>query len=479
MLLKNRKTQLHLLKEQVRFFIGKFCRNIHLTNFNYIRCSKNLSMASFETPKTASSQYEKSQVLSALLKQKTFVSEEDTALIFFDLAHLEKKVIALKTAFPTSAHHAAAMKANPLIKINELLRAMDLGIEVASLPELQIALSCGFQADKIIFDSPAKTKAEIAFALQQGVHLNADSFDELDRIHDFLKSHPSKSSVGIRVNPQIGEGKIASTGVASKVSKFAVPLQENRERLIKYFTKHHWINAIHVHIGSQGYPVPQLVKGIQRVFNFIEEVNREIEKAALRDPITLFDLGGGLPVPYHPNDEGISFGQYRALLEAAIPKLFQGHYRIITEFGRALHAQAGWVASKVEYVKHQEDQSIVILHVGADLLLRECYNPNDWHHEITVADHEGHLKEGPDDFIYTLAGPLCFAGDIIARHIRLPKVDEGDYILIHDTGAYSLGMWSRYNSRQMPKVIGYRADLMSFEVLKERESVQDLIRFWQ
>lgn len=436
-------------------------------------------MASIERPNSALSLREKSRVLAELLKQKTLVAQDDTTFIFFDLEMLERKVNALKAAFPTTTHHAAAMKTNPLIKINDLLQSMGMGIEVASLPELQMALSCGFPANKIVFDSPAKTRAEINFALQQGVHLNADSFDELDRIHDFLSSNPSKSIIGIRVNPQIGVGHIASTAVATKVSKFAVPLQENREKLIEYFSKYHWIKAIHVHIGSQGYPVPQLIKGIEKVFSFLEEVNREIEKAALRDPIAIFDLGGGLPVAYRPHDEAITFGQYSALIEDAIPKLFQGNYQLITEFGRSLHAQAGWVASKVEYVKHQEDQSIVILHVGADLLLRECYNPNDWHHEISVTDHEGHLKKGPADFTYTLAGPLCFAGDMIVRQVRLPKVEEGDFILIHDTGAYSLGMWSRYNSRQIPKVIGYRPDLMSFEVLKERESVQDLIRFWQ
>jgi diaminopimelate decarboxylase len=73
---------------------------------------------------------------------------------------------------------------------------------------------------------------------------------------------------------------------------------------------------------------------------------------------------------------------------------------------------------------------------------------------------------------------LCFAGDIIARDIELPEAEAGDYILIHDTGAYTLSMWSRYNSRQIPKVIGYDKENKTFEVLKERESKEDLLKFW-
>lgn len=117
-------------------------------------------------------------------------------------------------------------------------------------------------------------------------------------------------------------------------------------------------------------------------------------------------------------------------------------------------------------------------HVGADLLLRKCYNPGDWNHHITVVDKNGTIKTGTDKTKYMVAGPLCFAGDVIARDLELPVVQEGDYILIHDTGAYTLSMWSRYNSRQMPKVIGYTYENNTFEILKEREPTGDLFDFW-
>jgi diaminopimelate decarboxylase len=88
------------------------------------------------------------------------------------------------------------------------------------------------------------------------------------------------------------------------------------------------------------------------------------------------------------------------------------------------------------------------------------------------------LKTGSATRKYSIAGPLCFAGDIVARGVKSPPIETGDFVLIHDTGAYTLSMWSRYNSRQIPRVVGYRNQGESFEILKERETFEDLQRFW-
>jgi diaminopimelate decarboxylase len=118
-----------------------------------------------------------------------------------------------------------------------------------------------------------------------------------------------------------------------------------------------------------------------------------------------------------------------------------------------------------------------MIHTGADLFLRECLNPKDWHHEYSVLDKKGNLKTGKDVNPYNLAGPLCFSGDILAKNVSLPVIEEGDWIIIHDTGGYTFGMWSRYNSRQTPRVLGYTGD--KFEIIKERESFSALEGFWK
>ena len=73
-------------------------------------------------------------------------------------------------------------------------------------------------------------------------------------------------------------------------------------------------------------------------------------------------------------------------------------------------------------------------------------------------------------------GPLCFGGDVIGRDVELARIEPGDWVVVHDIGAYTLGMWSRHCSRALPLVLGWRHGQLS--VLKARESLQDVVRFW-
>ncbi len=424
------------------------------------------------------SKEEISKAFSIALSQKDLITDDDTSVMFYDLTFLNERIADLQYLFPQTTLHAVAVKANPLTSILKKIKEFGVGLEVASLPELYLAEATGFSADKIVFDSPSKTKKEIEYALNLGVYINADSFDELDRIDEILKIVKSKSVVGVRINPQIGSGSIKSTSVADAISKFGIPINDNIERLKEYYLKHDWLTSIHVHIGSQGCEVPLIIDGIRKVLNFAKDVNECLKQNSRKKLIETFDIGGGLPVSYHLDKTPISMKEYQAMLKENFKELFNGQFKLITEFGRYIYANTGWVASKVEYVKRESKYNIAMTHIGADLLLRKCYNPDDWHHQITILDKEGKMKSGTDKNKYIIAGPLCFAGDVIAKDLELPIVTEGDYILIHDVGAYTLSMWSRYNSRQIPKVIGFWNDNNNFEVLKKRESKEDLFEFW-
>lgn len=421
---------------------------------------------------------EMSTAFNLALAYKNLITEEDTAVIFYDLNFLKERIADLQNLFPPNTLHAVAVKANPLTKTLKKLNELGVGLEAASLPELYLAGATGFSPQRIVFDSPCKTKKEIEYALKLGVYLNADSFDELDRIAEILKTVKSNSIIGARINPQVGAGSIQSTSVAGTISKFGIPLNDHAEKLKAYYLKYEWLKSIHVHIGSQGCPVPLIIEGIRKVLDFAIDVNEQLKKQPAKKLIETFDLGGGLPVSYHADKVPVSMEAYHALLIEHCKELFTGEFRLITEFGRYIHANTGWVASRVEYVKKENGYNIIMTHAGADLFLRECYNPKDWYHQISVADKDGNLKDGTVKNKYIIAGPLCFGGDIIARDILLPEVTEGDYILIHDAGAYTLSMWSRYNSRQIPKVIGYNREEYCFEVMKERERKEDLFDFW-
>jgi len=421
-----------------------------------------------------------SQAMSRVLKKalvEDIINDDDTAAVFYDLSGLDNIIKCLKASFPSDTLHAIAIKANPIIGMLRKLNAKGIGAEAASLPELYIAQKAGFSSERLVFDSPAKTKSELEYALKAGVHINIDSFEELEIITNMKTGIESPSSIGLRINPQVGAGKIKTTSVAGKYSKFGIPLKPNRKALIEAYKNNSWLGGVHLHIGSQGCSLEMLVAGVRAVLDFALEINSKFKGTERNQAIDIFDIGGGLPAIYRETDSFISIEQYSEALNSECPELFDGQFRLITEFGRHIHANIGWAVSRVERVKNETSPPTLINHLGADMFIRECYNPDDWYHDISACDSRGELKDGKTQE-YMIAGPLCFAGDMLARNIKLPEMYSGDYILIHDCGAYTMSMWSRYNSRVLPKVIGYYNDGDKFEILKKREILDKVLDFW-
>jgi diaminopimelate decarboxylase len=114
--------------------------------------------------------------------QQGLVSADQPVAMFLNMTQLSQAVASAKSAFSSNFVHAFAAKANPLIAVLRHLRAAGMGCEAASLGELCQALRAGFPPDRIVFDSPAKTMGELRFALSQGVNLNIDNMQELDRV---------------------------------------------------------------------------------------------------------------------------------------------------------------------------------------------------------------------------------------------------------------------------------------------------------
>lgn len=394
-----------------------------------------------------------------------------SAAIFHHLGLMRARVAALRSAFPDRTLHAVAVKANPVLEIlHEVVRA-GAGLEAASIEEVQLALAADCPAERVVFDSPAKTIDEIQQALHWGVYLNADNFDELDRIAVVRKSCNSSSPVGLRINTMVGGGTIQQTSVSESNSKFGVPLLSSRQKILAAFAEHAWLNGLHVHVGSQGCGLALLTEAVDR----ISVLRREIVAETGRN-ISHVDIGGGLSTVYRSGESAPTPAEYRALLQQRSPELFSPDVRLVTEFGRAVQANCGMAVSRVEYVKPA--QQMAVIHLGADFLLRPVYRPEDWNHEFFVLDRLGMPKSGPTSPV-TIAGPLCFAGDVVAHNVLLPPVEPGDWIVIRDVGAYTLSMWSRHCSRGIPAIIGYdpqRSD--SLRVLRPTETPADIVRFW-
>ncbi|MFE6838905.1 diaminopimelate decarboxylase [Streptomyces sp. NPDC057705] len=375
-----------------------------------------------------------------------------------DTAGIRASAAALTSAFAaalapgTPVLHAFAVKAAPLVPVLRLLADAGLGCEVASPGELALARAAGVPAGRTVLDSPAKTAAELREALALGIAVNADNPQELARLDALVAQAPTGAPIGLRINPQTGAGTIDALSTATSTSKFGIALRDPgaREWLVRAYLDRPWLTRLHVHSGSQGVPLPLIAEGVRELHALAEEINA----AAGRRQVDTLDIGGGLPVNFASDEQTPRFAEYVSALREAAPALFSGAYGLVTEFGRSLLAKHGLVLARVEYTKTTGSRPIALTHAGVQLATRTAYAPAAWPVRILPYDAKGAPKTG-DPVAQDVAGPACFAGDLLATARELPLLSPGDLIGVPDTGAYFFTAHYGYNSLPRPAVHGF------------------------
>jgi diaminopimelate decarboxylase len=328
--------------------------------------------------------------------------------VVYDLDAIDMAFQSLLTSFPAHFEHRFAMKSCPLSFFVKRAIENDVGVECASIVEVMHALRLGCPPHRVVFDSPCKTEEDIAFALNAGVEVNADSFDELAviRAHaealfqsNFPECTPRFAGhlprIGLRVNPLLGAGSNECLSVSTAHSKFGVPLTPaNRTKIIAFFAENPWMQGLHCHVGSQGCTLEMLSRGGM----ILSELAEQIDTAAGAPRVKVINIGGGLPSNYDSDDIAPTFAKYVDVLRREAPQLFERTGRtILTEFGRSVSAKTGWTVSQVEYIKsHEEVNAMIdspeasapeqtgIIHAGSDLFLRTCYRPDLFPHRLSV-----------------------------------------------------------------------------------------------
>ncbi|WP_326620501.1 diaminopimelate decarboxylase [Streptomyces decoyicus] len=397
-----------------------------------------------------------------------------------DIAGIRRSAAELRAAFEeftapgTPVLHAFAVKAASLVPVLRLLAQEGLGCEVASPGELALARAAGVPVGRTVLDSPAKTLAELREALALGIAVNADNPEELARIDALMASAPSSAPIGVRVNPQIGGGSIGAMSTATDTSKFGVGLRDEgaRDWVVQAFLARPWLTRLHAHVGSQGMPLELMAAGVRALYDLAEEIN---EKAGRRQIDTL-DIGGGLPVNFSSDATTPTYREYAALLHATVPGLLSGRYGIVTEFGRSLLAKHGTVLARVEYAKSAGGRPIAVTHAGAQVATRTVFVPEAWPLRVAAYDAEGRPKTGAP-VAQDIAGPCCFAGDLVAENRPLPLLESGDHAALLDTGAYYFSTHFAYNSLPRPGVYGYATDAdgtVRFATVRTPQTLEDL-----
>lgn len=392
--------------------------------------------------------------------------EEAPLIGIIDTDALRATIDDLRSSFPNFFQHAFAAKANTMPAVLNLIRNWGMSCEVASPGEFEAAVKAGFSGPEIVFDSPAKTNWEINAALKAGATLNIDNFQELARVDAWLAKGTSRSIIGLRINPQVGTGSIAAMSTATLSSKFGIGLEDgdNRQQIIDAYASRPWLTCLHTHVGSQGCPLDLIAAGIAKTFALAQEINSTLG----RKQITTLDIGGGVPVNFASDIATPSFGDYVAALRTGVPGLFAGEFKIVTEFGRSVLAKAGFILARVEYTKEQGGHPIAITHAGAQVATRTVFMPELWKIRVSALDSQARPKKGPK-VVQDVAGPCCFAGDIVAHARALPLLEPGDFVMLHDTAAYYFSTPFVYNSLPAIPVYGVSGadDRLDVSVMQE------------
>ena len=362
-----------------------------------------------------------------------------------------------------------AQKACSNIHILRLMREQGVKVDSVSLGEIERALAAGFVPgkDEIVFTADMIDEATLARVHELRIPVNAGSVDMLEQLGQVSPGH----RVWLRVNPGFGHGHSQKTNTGGENSKHGIwysDLPAALEVIQRYKLK---LVGIHMHIGS-GVDYAHLEQVCGAMVRQVVEFGQDLEAIS---------AGGGLSIPYREGEEAIDTDHYFGLWNAAREQIAKhlGHpVALEIEPGRFLVAEAGVLVAQVRSVKEMGSRHFVLIDAGFNDLMRPAMY-GSYHHISALAGDGRSLEQTPQRET-VVAGPLCESGDVFTQQEGgnvetrlLPAVVPGDYLVLHDTGAYGASMSSNYNSRPLlPEVL---FDNGVARLIRRRQTIDELL----
>ena len=353
-----------------------------------------------------------------------------------------------------------SVKANSNLSVLKLLSDMGSGFDIVSIGELERVLKIGADPKKIIYSGVGKSESDIRRSIEADIYcINVESFPELERINRIAAELETIVSVAIRVNPNIDSGshEYISTGLES--TKFGINLKNMMEAFV-YADKEKYIKLLGIdyHIGSQIETLDPFVEAIFSVAKIVEQLKLK------KINIELIDMGGGLGISYE-NNIVPTMTEYGEAINQAIQDSNLSEYNLILELGRSIIGNAGYLLTKVEYVKKDSKKNYVIVNAGMDNLIRPALYGS--YHNIICANHNHEEKE----ILCDVVGPVCECADFLGKD-RTLSVKQDDIMIISSCGAYASSMASNYNSRPRPPEV--MVQNKNIKLISKKEAVEDL-----
>lgn len=365
--------------------------------------------------------------------------------------------------FPKFKEHFA-VKACPNPYILKILASEGCGADCSSAPELMLSELSGIKGQNVIFTSNETPSQEYVLAYKQGNIINLDDITHIEYLKKALGG-VLPETICFRYNP--GQAKHGCNSIIGKPEEAKYGL--TREQIIEAYkickaegVKHF---GLHTMVASNELNPDFFVDTAKLVFELAVEIK---EKTGVQIEFT--DLGGGLGIPYKPDQKKVDYNEVaqkiRKVYDQIIVPAGLDPLGIYWECGRPITGPYGTLVTTAIHEKHIYREYIAVDSCMADLMRPGMYGA---YHEITVSGKEN----APKDKIYDVVGSLCENCDKFAVQRPLPKIDMGDILLIHDAGAHGRAMGFNYNGKLRAGEILLRED-GTFVQIRRRETVEDL-----
>lgn len=407
------------------------------------------------------------------MEKKPFVTKEQldeitkkypTPFHLYDEKGIRENAERVKKAFSWNKgfREYFAVKATPNPALMQIMREYGFGCDCSSMTELMLSEACGFSGDEIMFSSNVTPAEEYKKAESIGAIINLDDITHIDFLEKTLGYIPKK--ISCRFNPgglfRLSNGIMDNPGD----SKYGMTEEQMFEAFRTLKAKGAEEFGIHAFLASNTVSndyYPQLA-GI--LFDLAVRLQRETGCH-----ITFINLSGGVGIPYRPDEEpndilAIGEGVRRVFNEILVPA-GMGDVKLCTEMGRFMTGPYGCLVTRAIHEKHIYKEYIGCDACAANLMRPAMYGA---YHHITVMGKENE----PCDHKYDVTGSLCENNDKFAIDRMLPKIDIGDLLVIHDTGAHGFSMGYNYNGRLWSSELLLHTD-GSVEMIRRAETPKD------
>ena len=405
-------------------------------------------------------QYRGNELYAEDVALKDIVAKVGSPIYIYSQATLERHFKAFDSSFAGVPHTICySVKANSTQSVLRTFINLGGGVDIVSGGELYRALKAGVDPNKVVYSGVGKMDDEIEYALNTGILMfNVESEQELTRISEIASRVGKKAGIAIRVNPDVDPGTHPYITTGLKNAKFGITI----ERAMAEYTRAATLPGINVigidmHIGSQLTKVNPFVDSIKKLKIMIGKLNDHGIN------LQYFDCGGGLGIQY--NDEAPPLpAAYGKEIMAATKDLGM---HLLFEPGRNLVGNAGILVTKCLFTKARDEKNFIMIDAGMNDLARPALYGSFHGVQPVVKDQDGMITAD-------IVGPICESGDFLVKDREVPMFKQGDLMAFMSAGAYGFAMSSSYNSRPRVAEVMVKGD--KFEVIRERETIEDLIR---